>query len=80
MEYFIIERGIMWDTILDILKEKVKEGVEVRVMYDGMCSILLLPYNYPKELESFGIKAKMFAPIVPFYQPHKITVITGKLW
>lgn len=85
MEYFIIERGIMWDTILDILKEKVKEGVEVRVMYDGMCSILLLPYNYPKELESFGIKAKMFAPIVPFLSTtqnnrdhRKIVVIDGK--
>ncbi|MCX4352575.1 MAG: cardiolipin synthase [Lachnospiraceae bacterium] len=85
LEYFIIERGIMWDTILDILKEKVKEGVEVRVMYDGMCSILLLPYNYPKELESFGIKAKMFAPIVPFLSTtqnnrdhRKIVVIDGK--
>ncbi len=85
LEYFIIERGIMWDTILDILKEKVKEGVEVRVMYDGMCSILLLPYNYPKELEAFGIKAKMFAPIVPFLSTtqnnrdhRKIVVIDGK--
>lgn len=85
LEYFIIERGIMWNTILDILKEKVKEGVEVRVMYDGMCSILLLPYNYPKELERYGIKAKMFAPIVPFLSTtqnnrdhRKIVVIDGK--
>ena len=39
MEYFIVEEGIMWDSILDILKRKVEEGVEVRFMYDGMCSI-----------------------------------------
>ena len=37
MEYFIVEEGIMWDSILEILKRKVDEGVEVRFMYDGMC-------------------------------------------
>ncbi len=86
MEYFIIERGIMWNAVLDILKEKVKEGVEVRVMYDGMCSILLLPYKYPEELKKYGIKAKMFAPIVPFLSTtqnnrdhRKIVVIDGKV-
>lgn len=86
LEYFIIERGIMWNAVLDILKEKVKEGVEVRVMYDGMCSILLLPYKYPEELKRFGIKAKMFAPIVPFLSTtqnnrdhRKIVVIDGKV-
>lgn len=86
MEYFIVERGIMWNAVLDILKEKVKEGVEVRVMYDGMCSILLLPYKYPKELKKYGIKAKMFAPIVPFLSTtqnnrdhRKIVVIDGKV-
>lgn len=85
LEYFIIERGFMWDTVLEILKEKVKEGVEVRVMYDGMCSIVLLPRKYPKELEKYGIRAKMFAPIVPFLSTsqnnrdhRKIVVIDGK--
>ena len=42
MEYFIVERGYMWDSILKVLEEKVKEGVEVRVMYDGMCCLMLL--------------------------------------
>ena len=36
MEYFIVEEGIMWNTILEILKRKAAEGVEVRFMYDGM--------------------------------------------
>ncbi len=86
LEYFIIERGIMWNAVLEILKEKVKEGVEVRVMYDGMCSILLLPYRYPEELQKYGIKAKMFAPIVPFLSTsqnnrdhRKVVVIDGKV-
>lgn len=84
MEYFIIEEGVMWDTILDILKSKVKEGVEVRVMYDGLCCLSLLPYKYPKNLERMGIKCKMFSPIKPAlstYQNNrdhrKILVIDG---
>lgn len=86
LEYFIVERGIMWNAVLDILKEKVKEGVEVRVMYDGMCSILKLPYKYPEELRKYGIKAKMFAPIMPFLSTNqnnrdhrKIVVIDGNV-
>ena len=35
MEYFIVEEGYMWGRILDILTRKAKEGVEIRVMYDG---------------------------------------------
>lgn len=50
MEYFIVEEGYMWDTILKILRKKVREGVEVRFMYDGMCAISMLPYNYPEQL------------------------------
>ncbi len=84
MEYFIVEHGLMWDSVLEILKEKAAEGVEVRFMYDGMCSLTLLPYGYPKELEKYGIRCKMFSPVRPAlssYQNNrdhrKITVIDG---
>jgi len=84
IEYFIIERGHMWNTILAILEEKVKAGVEVRVMYDGMCSLHQLPVDYPKVLEKKGIRCKMFSPIRPVlstYQNNrdhrKILVIDG---
>lgn len=84
MEYFIVEQGIMWDSILEILEEKVKEGVEVRFMYDGMCCIALLPYHYPETLQEKGIKCKMFSPIKPILSTHqnnrdhrKICVIDG---
>lgn len=85
LEYFIIERGKMWDSILEILKRKVQEGVEVRVMYDGTCCLLRLPYSYPKQLRSYGIKVKTFAPIRPLLTTsqnnrdhRKIIVIDGK--
>ena len=85
MEYFIVEEGIMWDTILEILKRKVNEGVEVRFMYDGMCAFDLLPYSYPKKLQKFGIKCKMSNKIRPFVSTiqnnrdhRKICVIDGQ--
>lgn len=84
LEYFIIDEGLMWGKILEILVEKAAEGVEVRVMYDGMCELALLPYNYPQKLEALGIKCKMFSPITPFVSTHynyrdhrKILVIDG---
>lgn len=86
LEYFIIEEGEMWNTISDLLEEKVKKGVEVRVMYDGMCSIAMLPYNYPEYLKTKGIQCKMFSPIRPALSTHqnnrdhrKILVIDGKV-
>ena len=84
MEYFIVEKGEMWDSILEILKEKAASGVEVRFMYDGMCSLTLMPYGYPKQMEKYGIHCKMFSPVRPVlssYQNNrdhrKITVIDG---
>lgn len=50
LEYFIIDRGEMWDTVLEILKRKVREGVEVRLIYDGTCTLSLLPKNYPQKI------------------------------
>lgn len=86
LEYFIVSEGYMWDTILDILKEKAKAGVEVRFMYDGMCSISNLPYNYPEQIRKFGIKCKMFRPIRPILSTtqnnrdhRKICVVDGKV-
>ena len=65
LEYFIIEEGYMWGRILRILEQKARQGVEVRVLYDGTCAVALLPYNYPKQLEAIGIRCRMFAPLAP---------------
>lgn len=86
LEFFIVEEGYMWNAVLDILKEKAKTGVEVRFMYDGMCSLYLLPGSYPKSMEAAGIKCKMFSPIKPIFSSRynnrdhrKILVIDGKV-
>ena len=86
LEYFIVREGYMWGRILEILKEKVNAGVEVRVLYDGTCAVALLPYSYPEKLEKLGIACKMFAPLRPFVSTHynyrdhrKICVIDGNV-
>ena len=85
LEYFIIKEGKMWNSILEILKRKAKEGIDVRVMYDGMGSLTLLPLSYPKKLRSYGIKCTVFSPFLPFLSAvqnnrdhRKIIVIDGK--
>jgi cardiolipin synthase len=65
LEYFIIERGVMWDSILDILQNKVAAGVEVRVMYDDIGSINTLPGNYWRKLQKMGIKCVKFNRFTP---------------
>ncbi len=86
MEYFIVDEGYMWGKILKILSDKVKEGVEVRFMYDGTCEFALLPHNYPNKLRKLGIKCKVFSPIRPFLSTHynyrdhrKILVVDGRV-
>ena len=84
LEFFIIEEGIMWNSILDILIENIKEGVDVRVMYDDMGCITTLPYKYSKKLEKLGIKCCVFNPFIPVLSirmnnrdHRKIVVIDG---
>ena len=86
LEFFILEDGYVWSEILDILREKVRQGVEVRVMYDGTNAVFRMPYRYPRKLVEMGIQAKMFAPIQPILSTYhnnrdhrKIVVIDGKV-
>jgi len=84
LEYFIIEEGLMWNPVLDILKEKVKQGVDVRVIYDDVGCLLTLPYGYDRHLEKMGIKCCVFNPVLPILSTRlnnrdhrKIAVIDG---
>ncbi|MDE6665041.1 MAG: cardiolipin synthase [Ruminococcus sp.] len=61
MEYFIIEEGIFWNSILDILKEKANNGVEVKVVYDDIGCMSTLPGDYYKQLGKLGISAVPFS-------------------
>lgn len=83
-EYFIIGEGEMWNTLLGIMEQKVKEGVDVRVMYDDLGSSFTLAKGARKMMESKGIKVGAFNPFVPVVSSHlnnrshrKSTIIDG---
>ena len=65
IEYFIIHDGVMWRTILDILEKKVKEGLDVRLIYDDMGCLTTLPHKYYETMRAKGIKCQVFNPFSP---------------
>lgn len=84
MEYFIVQEGVMWDSILEIMARKAAEGLDVRMMYDDAGTIQTLPYKYNEKLEKLGIKTVVFNEITAALSlkmnnrdHRKITVIDG---
>lgn len=86
MEFYIIDEGLMWDSILEILIEKVKEGVEVKLLYDDIGCMATLAGNYTKRLRKLGIDAHKFNKVIPRLtvaynnrDHRKILVIDGQI-
>lgn len=84
LEYFILARGKMWNDVLEVLKRKAREGVEVRVMYDDIGCMGKLRAGYYKSLCKEGISCIKFNPFVPVVtnvhnnrDHRKIAVIDG---
>lgn len=86
LEYFIVEEGKMWNSILEVLLEKARAGVEVRMIYDDVGCLFTLPKDYDKVLEEAGIHCVAFNRFVPVLSVRlnnrnhqKICVIDGKV-
>ena len=86
LEFFILGEGEMWGAVLEVLERKAKDGVEVRLIYDDVGSVFLLPKKYNETLEAKGIKCIAFNRIIPFValilnnrDHRKIVVIDGRI-
>ncbi len=86
LEFFILGEGKMWNAVLDILERKAGEGVEVRLIYDDVGSVFILPKKYYVRIEEKGIKCEAFNKLIPFMSVilnnrdhRKIVVIDGKI-
>lgn len=84
IEYFILEKGLMWNSILEILRRKAAMGVDVRLIYDDMGCLRKIPSGYHRHLEGMGIKCFAFNPFIPIVSTvmnnrdhRKIMVIDG---
>lgn len=86
IEYFIIASGNFWDSVLEILKEKAAQGLDVRVIYDDMGCVYTLPNHYDKMLADQGIQCVAFNRFVPMVSAlmnnrdhRKICCVDGKV-
>lgn len=85
VEYFIINHGLMFDSIVDILKEKAAAGVDVRLMYDDIGSISTFSTHEQLKLLKSGIRCVAFNPVLAIggtlnYRDHKkMLIIDGKI-
>jgi cardiolipin synthase len=85
IEYFIIQKGKFWDTLVDIMAQKVAEGVDIRVMYDDLGSIGTFSFVDVMELSQKGIKCIPFNPFLFIKSQlnnrdhRKLMVIDGKV-
>lgn len=80
IEYFIIEPGQMWDTMLEVLEDKLRQGVDVRVMYDDLGSISSFNFSNARELTQKGIPCVPFNPLLALkgtanYRDHRKMLI-----
>ena len=69
IEYFILAPGKVWDTILEILRRKSREGVLIRILYDDLGSINVLPAGYAQKLRAMGFEAYTFNPLALHMNP-----------
>ena len=86
MEYHAIEDAEAWHMVQEVLEDRVKAGVEVRVFYDDMGSIGFINTDFIKKMEKVGIRCRVFNPFTPGLNMflnnrdhRKITVIDGKV-
>ncbi len=86
LEFFIIEPDSSWNEIFNILKKKVREGVEVRILCDGLGSPVFSTSYYQKYLKANGFYSRVFIPIIPVFSTHlnnrdhrKMVIVDGKI-
>ena len=85
IEFFIVAEGIMWDSICAVLEQKVREGVEVKLLFDDFGSIKRQRKDFIWKLRKTGIEVAAFNKIRPSVDlfmnnrnHRKIVVIDGK--
>ena len=86
LEFFIIAEGEMWNQIYSVLKEKSRNGLEVKIIFDDFGSIKRQTKGFIGKLKADGIEVSVFNPINPIMNifmnnrnHRKIAVIDGKV-
>ncbi len=86
LQYYIIKEDVLFNRIKEALLEKVAQGVEVRILFDGM-GCRSVKKKVWKKLREHGIKTAEFFPIrlrrlhlrINYRNHRKIVVIDNKV-
>ncbi|MBE3595949.1 MAG: cardiolipin synthase [Hydrogenibacillus sp.] len=86
LAYYIVRHDRLGSRLKDILLERVRSGVEVRLLYDHVGSVWL-SRAYRRELLDHGVQLAVFLPVtIPiisrklnFRYHRKITVVDGRI-
>lgn len=86
MEYYIIKNDVVFQRIIEVLKEKAAEGVEVRIVFDSM-GCRTVKNRFWRELNRCGIQTAEFFPAllgrlqlrVNYRNHRKIVIIDDKV-
>lgn len=87
IDFFIVAEGAIWDQLHEILLERIKEGVEVKFLYDDFGAVLRTGKYFARDLIAEGFEVQIFNPIHKYtdklfmnYRSHqKIVVIDGNI-
>lgn len=87
IQYYIIRDDEVFQEVLEVLKRKVKEGVEVRILYDGMGGGRFIRKSVWRGIQAMGIETAEFFPAafgslqmrINYRNHRKIVVIDGKV-
>lgn len=86
LEYYIFENGQLAEALYNLFEEKLKHGVKVRILYDGIGSSSL-SRTYIKSLQNMGVEIHSFLPIklgrflstLNYRNHRKIIVVDNKI-
>ncbi|PRX57223.1 cardiolipin synthase [Flagellimonas meridianipacifica] len=86
IQYYIFEEGQLASRLLEVFRTKVQEGVEVRLLYDGIGSYSLSK-SYIRALKNTGVEVHQFLPFrfgrflssLNYRNHRKIIIVDGEI-
>lgn len=86
LEYFILAEGKLWDRIMEVLTERSRHGVEIKIIFDDFGNITRMRWETIEQMRQAGMEVEIFNPVHQYvnrlyfnYRDHrKILCIDGQ--
>ena len=86
LEYFILAEGKLWDRIMEVLADRARHGVEVKIIFDDFGNITRMRRETIEQMREAGMEVEIFNPVHQYvnrlyfnYRDHrKILCIDGQ--